>query len=102
MEAEGYTILEASHGKDAIEVSKAYDGEIHLLLTDVVMPKMNGRELAKIVQQDRPGMEVIYMSGYTNDAISHHGVLEPGVHFIQKPITPSVLAKKLREVLGKT
>jgi len=101
MEAEGYTLLEADNGEQAVEVSKSYGGEIHLLLTDVIMPKMNGRELAGILQKDRPIMEVIFMSGYTDDAISHHGVLEPGVHFIQKPITPSVLAKKMREVLKK-
>ena len=101
MEAEGYKLLEAEDGQEAIEISKSYDGDIHLLLTDVIMPKMNGRELANELQKDRPEMEVIFMSGYTDDAISHHGVLEPGVQFIQKPITPSVLAKKLREVLRK-
>lgn len=101
MEAEGYTLLEAGNGEEAIEISNSYDGDIHLLLTDVIMPKINGRELANSLQKDRPDMEVIFMSGYTDDAISHHGVLEPGVHFIQKPITPSILAKKLREVLKK-
>ncbi len=101
MEAEGYTILEATDGQEAIEVSNSFEGDIHLLLTDVIMPKKNGQELANTLQQKRPEMEVIFMSGYTDDAISHHGVLEPGVHFIQKPITPSILAKKLREVLKK-
>jgi len=101
MESEGYTILAATNGQEAIEISSSYEGDIHLLLTDVIMPKLNGQELANTVQQSRPEMEVIFMSGYTDDAISHHGVLEPGVHFIQKPITPSILAKKLREVLKK-
>ena len=75
--------------------------DIHLLLTDVIMPKMNGGELADVLRKSRPDMEVIFMSGYTDDAISHLGVLETGVHFIQKPITPSVLANKLRDVLKK-
>ena len=101
MESEGYTILAATDGQEAIEISSSYEGDIHLLLTDVIMPKMNGQELANTMLQSRPEMEVIFMSGYTDDAISHHGVLEPGVHFIQKPITPSILAKKLREVLKK-
>jgi PAS domain S-box-containing protein len=102
MEAEGYTLLEAGDGQEALEVSNSYEGDIHLLLTDVIMPKMNGQELANSLQQSRPEMEVIFMSGYTDDAIFRHGVLEPGVHFIQKPITPSILAKKLREVLKKS
>lgn len=102
MEAEGYKILEAADGEEAIAISKKYDGEIKLLLSDVIMPKINGRELALTLQKNRPTMEVIFMSGYTDDVISHHGVLDEGVHFIQKPITPSVLAKKLKEVFRMT
>ena len=101
LEPEGYTILTASNGVEALRVNKGYEGKIHLLLTDVIMPKMNGQELADELKKTRLDMEVIFMSGYTDDVIAHHGVLEEGVNFIQKPITCSRLGQKLREVLGK-
>jgi CheY-like chemotaxis protein len=102
LEPLGYNLLIASDGNEAINLSKTYDGDIHLLLTDVIMPNMNGQELADAIQETRPDMQIIFMSGYTDDVITHHGVLEPGVNFIQKPITPSRLAKVLREVLKKS
>jgi PAS domain S-box-containing protein len=102
LEPLGYNLLIASDGQEAINLSKAYEGDIHILLTDVIMPNMNGQELADAIQEMRPDMQIIFMSGYTDDVISHHGVLEPGVNFIQKPITPSRLAKVLREVLKKS
>lgn len=97
----GYTVLLACNGKEAIEINKNYKGDIDILLTDVIMPNVNGQELYNELKPSRPGMEVIFMSGYTDDVIAHHGVLEPGVNFIQKPITLSRLAHKLREVLKK-
>jgi CheY-like chemotaxis protein len=96
----GYTVLEASRPNAALEISKTFDGPIHLLLTDVVMPQMNGREVAKQISAARPNTKVLYMSGYTDQAIAHHGVLNPGVPFLQKPFTPHALAQKVREVLG--
>jgi two-component system cell cycle sensor histidine kinase/response regulator CckA len=99
LEPAGYNILQAQNGFDALETSKTYEGEIHLLLTDVIMPKMNGQEVADELKKTRPEMQIIFMSGYTDDVIAHHGVLEAGVNFIQKPVTLSRLAKKLRKVL---
>ena len=98
LEPTGYNILQAQNGFDAVETSITFEGEIHLLLTDVIMPKMNGQEVADELKKTRPEMQIIFMSGYTDDVIAHHGVLEAGVNFIQKPISLSRLAKKLREV----
>jgi YesN/AraC family two-component response regulator len=93
--------LEASQGLDAFLICTEHDGPIHLLLTDVVMPKMSGRELAETLMSIRPGIKVLYMSGYTDNAIVHHGVLETGVDFIQKPFAVDALARKVRDVLDK-
>jgi PAS domain S-box-containing protein len=98
---QGYRVLEASQGLDAFLISAEHDGPIHLLLTDVVMPKMSGRELAETLMSIRPRIKVLYMSGYTDNAIVHHGVLETGMDFIQKPFAVDVLARKVREVLDK-
>ncbi|MCP5094624.1 MAG: response regulator [Chloroflexi bacterium] len=99
LELNGYTILEATDSDHAQEINATYDGEIHLLLTDVVMPKLNGRELAEIIVINRPQMKVLYMSGYTDNVIVHHGVLKADMAFLQKPITPNALAQKVRQVL---
>jgi CheY-like chemotaxis protein len=95
----GYRVLDAENGEDALKVGKEHEGPIHLLLTDVVMPKMGGKELAERLQPLYPQMKVIYMSGYTDNAIVHHGVLAQELNFIQKPFTPEGLARKVREAL---
>jgi len=101
LEKVGYKVLEASQGLDAFLISAEHGGPIHLLLTDLVMPKLDGRELAERIVSIRPEIKVLYMSGYTDNAIVHHGVLEKGTNFIQKPFTVEGLGMKVREVLDK-
>lgn len=95
----GYRVVEATGGMEALRTCREYTGTIHLLLTDVVMPMMNGRELADRVKKILPGIKVLFMSGYTDDSILRHGVLDEGVSFINKPISHESLARKLQEVL---
>ena len=97
----GYKILEAENGEDALRISNEHEGTIDLMITDVVMPKMGGKETAERLELLHPQMKVIYMSGYTDDAIVHHGVLAPGLNFLEKPFSPEKLAHKVREVLDK-
>jgi CheY-like chemotaxis protein len=99
LKAGGYNILEASRPADALITCQDYGAPIHLLLTDVVMPQMSGRELAERLKLLHPETKVLYMSGYTAGAIIHHGVLEPDTPFVQKPFTPDSVARKVREVL---
>jgi len=99
LERYGYTVLEAPNGKEALTLARSRPGPIHLLLTDVVMPGMSGRELAERFCTHRPEVKVLYMSGYTDDAVVRHGVLRPGIAYLQKPFTPESLAHKVREVL---
>ncbi|HXJ78191.1 MAG TPA: ATP-binding protein [Candidatus Methylomirabilis sp.] len=98
LESSGYRVLEAQ-GAEALHVSAEHPGPIHLMVTDVVMPGMSGRELAQRLTLLRPDMQVLYMSGYTDDAIVRHGVLDSGIAFIAKPFTPDALAAKVRAVL---
>ena len=102
LQRQGYTVLEASCGKDALALCEEHAGPIHLILTDVVMPGMNGRQLADQLIRLRPNLKVVYMSGYTDNAVIHHGVLEEGVNYIQKPFTMDGLMKKMREALDKS
>jgi len=99
LEGFGYTVLEATQAADAMLIARRHAGMIDLLLTDVVMPRMSGRALAEAVAPERPETKVLFMSGYTDDAIILHRVLEPGMHFLEKPFAPPALARKVREVL---
>jgi len=98
---QGYTVLDGSYGDEAFNVCRQHKGQIHLLLTDVVMPGMDGRALSESLSQLHPEMKVLYMSGYTTNSIVHHGVLGEGINFLQKPFTVDTLARKVREVLDK-
>jgi signal transduction histidine kinase/CheY-like chemotaxis protein len=99
LEMNGYDVLGANDAREAIAICERHAGRIHLMLTDVVMPRLSGRELAERVAPLRPDMKVLYMSGHTDDAIVHYGVIEAGMAFIQKPFSPNALALKVREVL---
>lgn len=99
LEAGGFHVQSAGSGEEALEVAARYGGVFDLLLTDVVMPGMNGRVLAEQLLPRQPGMRVLYMSGYTDSFIAGHGVLEPGTHLLHKPFTDEVLIRKVREVL---
>ncbi len=97
----GYHVIEARGAHEAIALVSHSSEPIHLLLTDIVMPQMNGRDLAKIVGAKRPGIKVLYMSGYTDNSVIQHAILDPGTAYIQKPLSPEGLAKKVRQVLDE-
>lgn len=96
---QGYTVLEAANGRLALETCKRYSGTIHLVLTDVVMPEMSGRLLAEELHAFDPRIKVAFMSGYTDDAVIRHGILDSASNFLQKPLTPTPLITKIREIL---
>jgi signal transduction histidine kinase/DNA-binding response OmpR family regulator len=97
--AQGYQVLSAVDGEEALRVAKAHEGPIHLLVTDVVMPRMSGRELSDLLEPTRPEMRVLFVSGYTDDAVVRHGVLAEGIQFLSKPFGMEALTHKVREVL---
>ena len=97
----GYTVLAAATPESARALARNYAGPIHLLLTDVVMPGSSGRDLARDLAKSRPQTKVLFVSGYTGEAMIQHGLTEPGLNYLQKPYTPGVLAAKVREVLSK-
>jgi PAS domain S-box-containing protein len=97
-----YRTLEARSGDEALQISQGHSGPVHLLLTDVIMPGMTGKELSERLRQSRPDTKVLFMSGYSAEVISRRGLLEPGIHYIEKPFTPEALAQKVRSLLGET
>jgi two-component system cell cycle sensor histidine kinase/response regulator CckA len=99
LEMSGYTVIEAEDGHTALELASMHAGTIHLLMTDVVMPGISGRELAERVKRLRPKINVLYMSGYTDQAVVHHGILDMDAVLLQKPFTLATLSSKLREIL---
>ncbi len=101
LSASGYRVLAAANGDEALQVSAQHPGVIHLLLTDVVMPGMSGRVLAQQLTQMRPDIKVLYMSGYTDNAIVHHGVLDAGTQLLSKPFAATELTRKVRELLDE-
>jgi two-component system cell cycle sensor histidine kinase/response regulator CckA len=101
LSSRGYKVILADTPQNALRIAREYDGVIHLLLTDVVMPQMNGRELFLELDGIRPGIKVLYMSGYAADVIASHGVMEKDTSFVPKPFTAHALATKVREALEK-
>ena len=101
LQERGYKVLAAADGREAFATARMFDGSIDLLLTDVVMPNMGGADLAKALLERRPGLRVVYMSGYTDGALSQHGVLGAGIHLVEKPFTSDLLARKVREALDE-
>jgi two-component system, cell cycle sensor histidine kinase and response regulator CckA len=99
LQRQGYHILETSGGQEAIDLCRDHDGPIDLLLTDVIMPGMNGKALLNVLQSIRSGLKVLFMSGYTENVVAHHGVLDAGTNFIQKPFSIEDLSRKVREAL---
>jgi len=101
LEEQGYTVLSASYGTECLKILTSYHGQLHLLLTDVVMPDMNGKELFERISTLFPNLKALYMSGYSDNVIAHHGILDDDVVLLQKPFSPQALGAKVREVLDR-
>jgi CheY-like chemotaxis protein len=101
LEGVGYRVLEASSGREALRLVKQWDGPLDLMVTDVIMPGMSGQELSTRLREQRPWLRILYVSGYTDDAILQHGDLLPNTSFLQKPFTPGSLTQRVREVMGR-
>ncbi len=99
LQYQGYHVLEASHGEEALAVAGNHDGPIHLLVTDVIMPHRSGKEVAERLSEERPGLRVLFMSGYSDEAIERHGILTPDSVYMQKPLSPESLARAVRDLL---
>ncbi len=99
LELNGYTVLEAENGEDALRVAQGYSGAIHLMITDVVMPHMGGAKLAERLELERPHMRVLFVSGYAENTVLQHGAIDVLGRFLQKPFSLKSLARKIREVL---
>jgi CheY-like chemotaxis protein len=97
----GYTVISAARPEDAITLARSHQGGINLLITDVIMPGMNGRDLARVIAKEAPALKCLFMSGYTADVIGQHGVLDRRVHFIQKPFSRKTLSLKVRSALDE-
>ena len=97
----GYSVLEATSGEEALRVNEQHDGRVHLIISDVMMPQMNGRELAERLEPLQPGVKVLYISGYTNDEVVRQGVLDENMAFLQKPFGLENLARTVREILDE-
>jgi len=97
----GYDVITATGGEEALRIAEEYDGTISLLLTDIMMPGMNGIEVARAVARIRGGILIFFMSGYADQDLVRQGLLEPGTHFLQKPFTPQELAVRIRTILDR-
>ncbi|MCF8129861.1 MAG: response regulator, partial [Deltaproteobacteria bacterium] len=101
LERLGYNVLATEHAGDALKIAREHGDEIHLLIIDVVLPEMNGKDLAEAIMRIRPNIRVLFMSGYSSDIIGRHGVLNEGVHFLQKPFSLNMMARKVGEMLNR-
>jgi len=101
LKASGYAVLDADSGREALRIASSFSGPIHLLLTDVIMPGMGGKQLAEQFTSLRPATRVLYMSGYSNDGIVQSGILESGALLLEKPFTREILLRKVRQVLDE-